>query len=93
VKSISRRRKDTAKSFRIQLITCLFLLLFAYAWSAEAQKSLSVQVREGQFAQAEAIFTGLKDRDRAALSYADKCRSLMAHPPEDWDGVWIVTTQ
>jgi adenylate cyclase len=48
---------------------------------------------QGQFAQAEAIFTGLKDRDRAALAYADKCRSFMAHPPEDWDGVWIVTTK
>jgi SH3-like domain-containing protein len=37
-----------AKCFRIHLITFIFLLLFAYAWSAETQKSLSVQVREGQ---------------------------------------------
>jgi adenylate cyclase len=48
---------------------------------------------QGRFAQAEALFTGLKDRDRAALSYAEKCRSLIADPPKDWDGVWIITTK
>jgi adenylate cyclase len=48
---------------------------------------------QGRFTQAEAIFNTLKDRDRAALSYAEKCRSLIAHPPEAWDGVWIVTTK
>jgi adenylate cyclase len=48
---------------------------------------------QGQFVQAEAVFNSLKDCDRTALFYAEKCRSLVAHPPEDWGGVWIVTTK
>jgi uncharacterized protein YgiM (DUF1202 family) len=36
------------KYFRIQWILLLFLLLFGSGWSAEIQKALSVQVREGQ---------------------------------------------
>ena len=47
----------------------------------------------GRFAEAEAIFDGLKDRDRAAFSYAEKCRSLIAQPPPDWNGVWVITTK
>ena len=30
----------------------------------------------GRFDKAESIFSGLGDRDRAALAYAGKCRSL-----------------
>ncbi|MDA8126454.1 MAG: adenylate/guanylate cyclase domain-containing protein [Deltaproteobacteria bacterium] len=48
---------------------------------------------QGRFARAEAIFTGLADRDRAASAYAEKCRSLIADPPPDWNGVWVVTTK
>ena len=48
---------------------------------------------EGRFAEAEAIFTVIKDRDRASASYAEKCRSLIARPPEGWDGVWVITTK
>lgn len=47
----------------------------------------------GQFAAAEGIFTGLKDRDPVAAAYAGKCRSLLDHPPEDWGGVWVVTSK
>jgi adenylate cyclase len=47
----------------------------------------------GQFAAAEGIFAGFKDRDPVAAAYAGKCRSLLDHPPEDWDGVWVVTSK
>ncbi|MCL5808280.1 MAG: adenylate/guanylate cyclase domain-containing protein [Deltaproteobacteria bacterium] len=47
----------------------------------------------GRFAKAESIFAGLGDRDRAALAYAGKCRSLIEQPPRDWNGVWAVTTK
>ncbi len=47
----------------------------------------------GRFEKAETIFLGLADRDRAALAYAGKCRSLIEQPPETWNGVWVVTSK
>ena len=47
----------------------------------------------GRFDKAQTIFAGLGDRDRAALSYAGKCRSLIEQPPEVWNGVWVVTSK
>ena len=47
----------------------------------------------GQFAAAEGIFTGIRDRDPVAAAYAMKCNSLLDHPPENWDGVWVVTSK
>ena len=47
----------------------------------------------GRFDKAESIFAGLGDRDRAALAYAGKCRSLIEQPPETWNGVWVVTSK
>jgi adenylate cyclase len=47
----------------------------------------------GRFDKAEAIFAGLGDRDRAALAYRRKCRSLIEAPPEGWNGVWVVTSK
>ena len=48
---------------------------------------------QGRFEKAETIFLGLADRDRAALAYAGKCRSLIEQPPETWNGVWVVTSK
>ena len=48
---------------------------------------------QGRFDKAEIIFAGLGDRDRAALAYAGKCRSLIERPPERWTGVWVVTSK
>ena len=31
--------------------------------------------------------------EAAARAYSDKCRQLIAAPPEDWRGVWIITTK
>ncbi len=36
------------RHFKIIVTVCCFLMLAGYAWSAAAQKTLSVQVREGQ---------------------------------------------
>jgi len=47
----------------------------------------------GRFAEAEEVFAGLKERDPAAAAYAGKCSSLIEHPPEEWDGVWVVTSK
>ncbi|MBM4313010.1 MAG: adenylate/guanylate cyclase domain-containing protein [Deltaproteobacteria bacterium] len=47
----------------------------------------------GRFDRAETIFVGLGARDRAALAYAGKCRSLIDHPPDAWNGVWVVTSK
>ena len=47
----------------------------------------------GRFEKAESIFVGLADRDRAALAYVGKCRSLIEQPPEMWSGVWVVTSK
>jgi hypothetical protein len=52
VKSIIPRRQTMQKHFKIVVLTCFFLLLIGYAWSAASQKSLSVQVREGQLRSA-----------------------------------------
>ncbi|MDX9821814.1 MAG: adenylate/guanylate cyclase domain-containing protein, partial [Syntrophales bacterium] len=48
---------------------------------------------EGRFAEAAGIFERSQDRDRAALSYFRKCRSLIDQPPAEWNGVWVVTTK
>lgn len=48
---------------------------------------------QGRFDRAERIFAGIGDRDRAARAYAGKCRSLIEHPPDVWNGVWAVTSK
>lgn len=30
-------------------------------------------------------------RDRLSASYIERCRHLLANPPTDWDGVWVMT--
>lgn len=46
--------------------------------------------REGDFAEAKAVFKQLPD-DPAARSYAQRCANLAAHSPASWDGVWGLT--
>lgn len=45
----------------------------------------------GKFADAKTIFERLAEEDPAAASYVPRCDSLMATPPEDWNGVWVLT--
>ena len=46
----------------------------------------------GDFAEAVRIFESVASSDPAAASYAEKCRKLLASPPEGaWNGVWVMT--
>ena len=47
----------------------------------------------GDFSEAETIFSGLADTDPVARAYMSKCRSLIDQPPDEWKGVWVVTTK
>jgi adenylate cyclase len=47
----------------------------------------------GDFPGAETIFSSLADADPAALAYITKCRELIDHPPEEWHGIWVITTK
>ena len=48
---------------------------------------------QGDFPQAEAVFSSLADADPVARAYLAKCRSLIDQPPEEWQGVWVITTK
>ncbi|MRR14838.1 MAG: adenylate/guanylate cyclase domain-containing protein [Deltaproteobacteria bacterium] len=45
----------------------------------------------GDFLRAKAGFSELADDDPVARAYVAKCDDLLAHPPENWQGVWVVT--
>ena len=45
----------------------------------------------GQFADARPIFERLAEADPAAVSYVPRCDTLIANPPTDWIGVWVLT--
>ncbi len=45
----------------------------------------------GQFADARPIFERLAEADPAAVSYVPRCDTLIANPPTDWNGVWVLT--
>jgi len=45
----------------------------------------------GRFAEAKPIFERLADVDPAAASYVPRCDELMANPPVNWNGVWVLT--
>ncbi|MCL2102807.1 MAG: adenylate/guanylate cyclase domain-containing protein [Syntrophorhabdaceae bacterium] len=45
----------------------------------------------GDFQAALDIFLSTSKSDPSAESYARKCRALIEHPPQHWDGVWVMT--
>jgi len=47
----------------------------------------------GDFAQARELFSTMTGEDAVAKSYVAKCDELLAHPPENWQGVWVITTK
>jgi adenylate cyclase len=47
----------------------------------------------GKFSEALDTFESIQDRDEAASSYAEKCRTLIGSPPDDWQGVWVMTSK
>ena len=48
---------------------------------------------EGHFKAAETVFSGLAESDPVSRSYMAKCQELIQHPPENWQGVWVITTK
>ncbi|MFP4508950.1 MAG: CHASE2 domain-containing protein [Spirochaetaceae bacterium] len=46
----------------------------------------------GNFKEAAELFGSLPD-DPPAASYTKRCRSLIATPPDSWDGVWVMETK
>ncbi len=47
----------------------------------------------GDFDQARSVFANIAGHDPVAQIYVEKCTELLARPPEDWQGVWVVTTK
>ena len=47
----------------------------------------------GEFEQAAEIFAAIKASDPPAKAYLQRCRDLLAHPPDLWQGIWVVTTK
>lgn len=48
---------------------------------------------DGNFAEALDVFSTIRNFDAAGTAYAEKCQTLIASPPEDWQGVWVMTTK
>ncbi len=48
---------------------------------------------KGDFLQALDIFSSLQGLDAAATAYAEKCRALADRQPENWQGVWVMTSK
>lgn len=47
----------------------------------------------GRFSEAEKIFASISSLDSPAASYLAKCRHYRVSPPENWDGVWTMSSK
>ena len=47
----------------------------------------------GRFPAAEKMFASIAGQDPPAARYLTKCRHYTASPPENWDGVWVMTSK
>jgi adenylate cyclase len=47
----------------------------------------------GDFAKARALFSDMAGSDAVAKAYITKCDDLIASPPQNWQGVWVITTK
>ena len=47
----------------------------------------------GKFDKSGSIFESIESIDPPAACYAERCRDLLAHPPDDWQGVWVMTSK
>jgi len=45
---------------------------------------------KGEFDAAAEAFSVIRKQDTAAAAYAGKCLEMQAHPPENWEGVWVM---
>ncbi|NPU85868.1 MAG: adenylate/guanylate cyclase domain-containing protein [Syntrophaceae bacterium] len=48
---------------------------------------------KGEFESAKAGFSSLEQDDAVSRAYVRKCGELMEKPPEDWNGVWVITSK
>jgi adenylate cyclase len=48
---------------------------------------------DGRFPEAEKIFASIAGQDPPAARYQAQCRHYMASVPENWDGVWVMTSK
>ncbi|QTA79168.1 Nucleotide cyclase, CACHE domain-containing [Desulfonema limicola] len=48
---------------------------------------------KGKFEEAEKFFASIEKFDPAASAYILKCRELINSPPENWQGIWVMTTK
>ena len=47
----------------------------------------------GNFLEAERIFGQIEKEDPPAGAYLERCRKLIASPPANWQGVWVMTSK
>jgi adenylate cyclase len=47
----------------------------------------------GRFSEAKNMFASIEDQDPPAAKYLAKCLHYMASAPENWDGVWTMTSK
>ena len=47
----------------------------------------------GEFAGALDIFQRLSQQDKPSLAFANRCRELLEHPPETWQGIWVLKSK
>ena len=59
-----------------------------YRWDCKSQR-----FNGGQFADARKIFSKIKNLDPPASAYEKKCQMLMESPPENWQGIWVMTSK
>ncbi|UCG79589.1 MAG: adenylate/guanylate cyclase domain-containing protein, partial [Desulfobacterales bacterium] len=48
---------------------------------------------KGDFSEALEIFSTIQNLDPAAAAYANKCQMLIGTQPENWLGVWVMTSK
>jgi adenylate cyclase len=63
----------------------------AREWENAAFANALTAFYEGNISAALESFLSIEGTDPPAAAYVRKCRALMEHPPERWDGVWIMT--
>ncbi|MBW2062098.1 MAG: adenylate/guanylate cyclase domain-containing protein [Deltaproteobacteria bacterium] len=68
----------------------------AYEWRKEVLAAFAHGLDlfyQGRFEEAIEVFSAIEHRDPPAAAYIKKCEALMASPPEDWQGLWVVITK
>jgi adenylate cyclase len=46
---------------------------------------------DGHFAEAKPLFAAIAEADPAAASYVSRCEEMIANPPAQWNGIWVLT--